>query len=795
MMFARLACRRPIAVLACGLAIVVAGALLATRLELQTDLAELLPARAPSVVALRALSARVGGTGNVAIAIESRDGRPEALRAYVPRLAAALRARLGSRLLSLRYRRTEVEQFYRRFAAYYVPLDELAAWSRRADRAIAARENPLFVELDDRDELTAIAGELRTERGKLEPSNAADPDSGLYMTEHGKLAVVFVRPAADSLNLAGSAGMLADIEAVVADTHPADAGVRIAGYTGSIPTALSEVEAVRHDIASTAILVLLAVGGVVMLYFRGIRELLVLGAPLVVGIAVALGFAELAIGHLNAQTAFLGAIIIGTGINYGIIFLDRYHREAATGAATETALAGACAATLRATSLAAIATAVSFGVLAAGEVESFRQFGWIGGIGILACWLATFTIVPACLALAPIPPRPRRVRPLAAACRAIGVACERAPMTIVAAAIALAAGGAAAAFFARDRAVETDMRALATRSSAIDGIERLDNRLRAMDDRSSTPAVIATPSRADTQPVCAQLNRRAHSDLAGVVVRCYALDDLFPSDVDRRAPLIAHLRDQLARIDLDDVAPNTRADLAELARALAEPPPRDADLPPDLAEYFVERDGSLGKLAYVDPVDEHMEANLYRLTDAIRAIRLPDGTVIESSGELVVFADVLRAVRRDARTLTVAAALLVLVVLVVMSRRLGTILRVGGALFAAIAVMLGAAVVTGQKLNFFNFVALPTTFGIGIDYAINIDERIRQRRAISIAAAVAEAGPAVVLASLTSILGYASLLVADSRALASFGALAILGELASVVLAITLVPALWVRRL
>ncbi len=456
---------------------------------------------------------------------------------------------------------------------------------------------------------------------------------------------------------------------------------------------------------------------------------------------------------------------------------------------------------MRATSLAALATAVSFGVLAAGEVESFRQFGWIGGIGILACWLATFTIVPACLALtAHRPHRPRRVRPLAAACRAIGIACERAPLAIIVAALVLAAAGAAAAVWARDRAVETDMRALATRSSAIDGIERLDNRLRAMDDRSSTPAVIATASRADTRPLCAQLNARAHSDLHNIVVRCYTLDDLFPADLDRRTTVLARLRDALAKIDLDDVALADRADLADLERALAERPPTDADLPAELGEYFIERDGSIGKLAYVDPVDEHLEANLYKLTDAIRAIKLPSGKVVESSGELVVFADVLRAVRRDARTLTIAAALLVLVVLVVVSRRLGTILRVGGTLFAAIAVMLGVAVVTGQKLTFFNFVALPTTFGIGIDYAINIEERIRQRAAGSganhpnIAAAVAEAGPAVVLASVTSMLGYGSLLIADSQALASFGALALIGEAACVVLAITLVPALWVRR-
>ena len=264
---------------------------------------------------------------------------------------------------------------------------DLERWTKRAEHAVGIRENPLYLDLDDlddHDDFAELANELRASRTRREPSNAADPDSGLFMTEHGALAVIFVRPAADSLDLGASAGLLHEIEGIVAATHPERAGARIAGYTGSIPSALSEVQAVRHDIASTSILVLVCVGGVVIWYFRGIRELFLLGAPLVVGIAVALGFAELAIGHLNAQTAFLGSVMVGTGINYGVILLDRFRQHRWQGDHTDVAIVAACAGTLQATSVAAAATAFAFGTLAAGEVESFRQFGWIGGFGIPA---------------------------------------------------------------------------------------------------------------------------------------------------------------------------------------------------------------------------------------------------------------------------------------------------------------------------------------------------------------------------------------------------------------------------
>src|SRR5579863_2762814 len=143
----RIAVRWPKLVIASGLAIAIVGIALASQLGLQTDLSELLPSGAPSVVALRALNQRVGGTGNVSIAIESPGGAP-ALRAYVPLLAQALRRELGPELLSIRYSRRELEDYYRKYAAYYTPLADLERWQKQLATAIA-KQNPAYVELDD----------------------------------------------------------------------------------------------------------------------------------------------------------------------------------------------------------------------------------------------------------------------------------------------------------------------------------------------------------------------------------------------------------------------------------------------------------------------------------------------------------------------------------------------------------------------------------------------------------------------------------------------------------------------
>ena len=50
------------------------------------------------------------------------------------------------------------------------------------------------------------------------------------------------------------------------------------------------------------------------------------------GTLLAFAVAELAIGYLNSSTAFLGSIILGNGINYGIVLGARYRERAAAGA-------------------------------------------------------------------------------------------------------------------------------------------------------------------------------------------------------------------------------------------------------------------------------------------------------------------------------------------------------------------------------------------------------------------------------------------------------------------------------
>jgi hypothetical protein len=101
--------------------------------------------------------------------------------------------------------------------------------------------------------------------------------------------------------------------------------------------------------------------------------------------------------------------------------------------------------------------------------------------------------------------------------------------------------------------------------------------------------------------------------------------------------------------------------------------------------------------------------------------------------------------------------------------------------------MIAACALLGLSVNFLDFIALPITLGLGIDYAINIAHR--HEAADDSIATLRTSGGAVFVCSLTTMIGYGSLLVSENLAIRGFGTAALVGEITSVLAALIIVPA------
>jgi hypothetical protein len=515
--------------------------------------------------------------------------------------------------------------------------------------------------------------------------------------------------------------------------------------------------------------------------------------PALVAVVLALAFAQLSFGGLNTATGFLGAIILGNGINYAIVQMARYEEERRRGVAVVAALRTAIVGTWRGTGLAALAAAVAYGSLVLTDFRGFNQFGYIGAAGMLLAWLATLLVLPPLWilfdrrGLGATKPGPGGF----AAFAPLGRFVVAHPRPVLATGIAVTLVAALPlGRFARDP-FEYDFDKLRNQAAKRSDAERLSERLDPIFGRSLSPGFVLADDPAQMDEIKQKLVARDR--VFGVLGTIKTVSDYLPGSAGeqaRRLVVIAAIR-RLIDDNIDFLDGDERARFAALRppddlRALG---PRD--LPASVRRLYTEADGTIGRVAAWFPREDLDIWNgrvLHRIAATVGDLTLDDGTRVRSSGRAVVFAAIIDAVVHDGPIITAASFAAVLLLVAIVARGRGAWLIVGSLLIGTVW-MAGAVAAAGVRINFLNFIALPITFGIATDYSANLYLRYRQEGRARLPQVIASTGGAVALCSMTTIIGYGALLLADTQGLRSFGAAAILGEVACLTTALVLMPA------
>ena len=181
--------------------------------------------------------------------------------------------------------------------------------------------------------------------------------------------------------------------------------------------------------------------------------------------------------------------------------------------------------------------------------------------------------------------------------------------------------------------------------------------------------------------------------------------------------------------------------------------------------------------------------NLLLYADALRSVAGTVSTPARVAGSLPISADITKAIRRDGPAACAYAFAGVLLLVFFMFRWHRNTLFIMGSLLVGVLWMVAVTFLLGVKINFVNFIAFPITLGIGVDYAVNIMARFVQDGSNDVQGPVRSTGAAVGLCSMTTIIGYSSLLVAKNHGLFLFGLVAVLGEVACLLAALVFLPA------
>jgi predicted RND superfamily exporter protein len=764
--------------------------------HLKSDVEELLPRNAPSVAAIDELRRRMPGVRYLGVLVDTGnaanlpagerliDDLAERVRKYPKDLVAFVRTGVQSE-----------SAFLKANAPLYVDLADLQTVHERiADERDREVSKSMDLNLgDDEEEQKLDFSDLEKKYSDKGTSRFKD---GRFSNADQHLTLMLIEVASfttgSDLGNALFKRVHADLQQLGGTDRYAP-GMRI-GYTGDVAIDIEELAALVSDLSVSSVVVILLTLTVVLVFFKWRKSVLVLLVPLALATLYAFALVTLppiGIDGLNSNTAFLGSVIVGNGVNFGIILLARYVEERRAGHGIEDSLVVAIWGSRSGTIVAALAAATAYGSLMLTQFRGFHQFGVIGAIGMVACWAMAFLLSPSLVAWLDRDGSSAKSGPHRPVIMGrIANLVQRHPAPIVAVAAALTLFSVYRVRAIDGSWIEYDFSQLRRADSHISGEAYWGHRMDGLLGRYLTPLVMLTDSPAATERVNADLRASAQSGvLHDYVSEIQDKNDVIPRQQPEKLAEVQQIREIFT--------PRIQAELSAAQRSSIEPylPPDSLhligpdELPHTLTAGLRERNGRMDRSVLVYPKPNDATWHGDSLTTFTNELRRIGGSDARPAGSIPLSADIISSISRDGPLATIAALVGVILLVTAIFRFNRSTLLIIGSLLIGVLWLTAAILLLKVKVNFCNFIAFPITFGIGVDYSVNVMARYRQTGERDVLEAIRSTGGAVALCSATTIIGYGSLLLAQNRALFLFGLVAVLGELACLLTAVVVLPA------
>jgi predicted RND superfamily exporter protein len=783
--------------------------------NLQTEVEELLPPDAESLTAVKELRRRMPGLQFLGVIADLGSGAsPERMAAaerFISDLSVRIKTYPPELVGGVRIGFAAERAFIKRHAPLLIKTADLQTIRERIEERVRHEYAQRTGALLDESEPAPPLDFSDIERNYQGTTTLSHLERDRFSSSQLGLTLLLIETGGFSTS-ARQAKTL--IERVKSDIHTLGGpsayvpGMRI-GFTGDVAISAEETEALMQDLTLSSLLVVFAVIFALLVFFRWPASVLALFLPLALATVYAFALASLlGVQVLNSNTAFLGSIIIGNGINFGIIQLARYMEERRKGEGVHESLVRSLWGTRMGTLSAALAAGVAYASLIAMQFRGFRQFGIIGGLGMVLAWLTTILLGPPLIAWLDrnetfvekgVLQRLARYQPATRLARWVPAY----PRAILIGAIVLTIFSVFKVQTFSSSQLEYNFSNMRRRDTWQNGEGFWGRKMDTLLGQYLTPVVLLADTSEEARSLARSLREAIKSPpLSYMVASIRLLDDLLPADQAQRQAEIKRIQRKLT--------PNVRASLTDSQRDKIDtflgkdsPPTLDLQtIPETLLKGLKERDGRADRAVLVYPKTTAQlwdgprnAAFVSSLREIARTPLATGGTAARVAGGPPLTADIITSMRRDGPLASMLAFLGVILTVFLLFRKGLATPFVLGALLVGVVWMMALGMLLRIKINFVNFIAFPITFGIGVDYAVNVMARYLADKGKDIQNVIRGTGGAVGLCSLTTILGYSSLLVAQNRGLFSFGLLAVLGEMTCLTVAVVVLPAaLFLRR-
>jgi uncharacterized protein len=227
-----------------------------------------------------------------------------------------------------------------------------------------------------------------------------DLSTGYYVSGDRSTMLVLARPVRPAQDIPFAREVMetsAEIERSVLEAferdHP-DVPRPVVAYAGGYAIANDDAELIRSDVMTN---VLFSFFGVLLLFvyaFRRVAAIGYAGIPMALGIVATFGLAGLAIGVLSSAAAGFAALLAGLGIDFITVLYERYVEERNAGREVPVALRNTIRSTMPGVVIAAVTTSATFYGFLVTDFRGMTQLGFLTGTGILLFLLAVAFVLP-----------------------------------------------------------------------------------------------------------------------------------------------------------------------------------------------------------------------------------------------------------------------------------------------------------------------------------------------------------------------------------------------------------------
>ena len=320
----------------------VAAGLLASRVEVETDILSLVPRNNPVVEEFKKTIARFGSVDTLLVVVHLDSERPlEITLDFADRLASSLRdwdlidwieyrvdstAEAAVPLLDRATLFLDPEELEEVLAELdNEGLEETAVRLRAQLMAPQSVVTKDFLRLDPAGMLPRILSKIRFGGVGVR----VDPETGCLIDSGRRFLLMMAKPTSPAQDLNFDRALMAGLAERVATVGEAwrnDGGDEPpqVEFTGGYVVALDDARLITSDVVVGLVSSLAGVMLLFLLAFRRRAALVFAFFPLVTGIALTFAFGAIALGRINSLTSAFGGLIIGLGIDFVIVLYARY---------------------------------------------------------------------------------------------------------------------------------------------------------------------------------------------------------------------------------------------------------------------------------------------------------------------------------------------------------------------------------------------------------------------------------------------------------------------------------------